>query len=287
MSFSRSLSLITLGWVLCVSMLAGREARGRSEVELSTARLSSNMSPSPTPQLSSETKQPNPVRRFFSWTFNQLARPFRRQPRFACVLPPVVNSITTSKSLITFCPTTGTMSSNLSCSPDREVKLVANASAPDGIEFLYSWTVTAGTLSGTGREVTWDLSGAAEGTYTATVEVNDGNQHTANGSTTVTIALCSGCDAPPPLCPTVSVSCSNRMDNQTITFEATVAGGDPEMKPTYNWSVTAGKIISGQGTSKLMVDISDLGSRSITATVSLGGADPACTISQASCTNSH
>jgi hypothetical protein len=147
--------------------------------------------------------------------------------------------------------------------------------------------VTGGTLRGEGREVTWDLSGLAEGTYTATVELNDGNQHTANGSTTVTIALCSGCEAPPPLCPTVSVSCSTRNNNQPMTFEATVTGGDPLMKPIYNWSITAGKIISGQGTSKLTVDISDLGSRSITATVSLDGADPACTIPKASCTNTH
>jgi hypothetical protein len=204
------------------------------------------------------------------------------------MLPPMVHSISTSKSLITFCPTTATGSSNLTCSPDRQVKLVANAADPDGdTEFLYTWTVTGGTLQGEGRAVTWNLSGLAEGTYTATVELNDGNQHTATGSTTVTIALCSGCDRPPPLCPTVSVSCSNRIDNQPITFEATVAGGDPDMKPLYNWSVTAGKIISGQGTSKLTVDISDLGSRSITATVSLGGAHPSCTTSQASCTNSH
>ena len=278
----RSLSLITLGCVLCVSVLAGRDTRASLQV----ATVPS-VSPSPTPQPRSEAKRPNAVRRFFSWTADQLARPFRRQPRFACVLPPTVNSISTSKSLITFCPTAATVNSNLSCSPDREVKLVANATDAGNVEFLYTWTVTGGTLRGTGREVTWDLSGLPEGSYTATVELNDGNQHTATGSTTVTIALCSGCDAPPPLCPTVSISCSNRIDNHSITFEATVAGGDPEMKPTYNWSVTAGKIIGGQGTSKLMVDISDLGSPSITATVSLGGVDPACTIPPASCTISH
>lgn len=282
----RSFSLITLGWVLCVSMLGGRDVCGRVELQ-PAARQAFNISPSPTPQPSSETKRPDPVQRLFSWTFNQLARPFRRQPRFACMLPPIISSITTSKSLITFCPTERTASSNLTCSPDREVQLAANASfSPDGTELLYTWAVTGGTVRGQGREATWDLSGLAEGTYTATVEVNDGNQHTASGSTSVTIALCPGCDAPPPPCPTVSVSCSNRSENQTITFEATVAGGDPEMKPTYNWSVTAGKIISGQGTSKLVVDISDLGSRSITATMSLRGADPSC-VSQASCTNSH
>jgi K319L-like, PKD domain len=164
---------------------------------------------------------------------------------------------------------------------------MADAADPNRDELTYSWTVTGGTVRGEGREATWDLSGLAEGTYTATVEVNDGNQHTATGSTTVTIALCSGCDRPPPLCPTVSVSCGTRVANQSITFEASVAGGDPETKPNYNWSVTAGKIISGQGTSKITVDISDLGFRSITATVLLGGTHPACTISQASCTSPH
>ena len=179
------------------------------------------------------------------------------------------------------------MSSNLNCSPDREVKVVAYAGESDDTKLLYTWSVTAGTLRGEGREVTWDLSGVAEGSYTAIVEVNDGNQHTANGSTTVTVAVCPGCDRPPPPCPTVSVSCSDRIENQPLTFEAIVTGGDPEMKPTYDWSVTAGKIISGQGTSKITVDISHLGARSITATVLLGGAHPACTIGPASCTKPH
>src|ERR1051325_1446592 len=224
----RSLSLITLGCVLCVSVFAGRDTRAsfQAATEFPSPQFA-GVSPSPTPRPRSDARRrrPNAVRRFFSWTADQLARPFRRQPRFACMLPPTVNSITTSKSLITFCPTTS--SSNLSCSPDREVTLTANAG--DGAtEFLYTWTVTGGTLQGKGREVTWDLSGLTVGDYTATVELNDGNQHTATGSTTVTIALCPGCEAPPPSCPAVSVSCSNRIANQSITFEATVAGGDPE-----------------------------------------------------------
>ena len=160
------------------------------------------------------------------------------------------------------------------------MKVVANATDPDNHTLLYTWSVTGATIRGEGREVTWDLSGVAEGTYTATVELNDGNQHTATGSTTVSVALCSGCERPPPPCPAVSVSCSNQVDNQPITFEATVVGGDPKRKPVYNWSVTAGTIIGGQGTSKITVDISALGSRSITATVSLSGADPSCTVSQ-------
>ncbi|HEV8370785.1 MAG TPA: hypothetical protein VGQ39_22745, partial [Pyrinomonadaceae bacterium] len=55
------------------------------------------------------------------------------------------------------------------------------------------------------------------------------------------------------------------------------------LTPTYNWSVSAGTISSGQGTSAITVDTSGLGGQSVTATVSVGGADPSCNNS-ASCT---
>ena len=83
---------------------------------------------------------------------------------------------------------------SINCTPtDNTVTLVANATDPDNDQLLYTWSVTGGRLSGEGRQVSWDLTGVADGTYTATVEVNDGNQHTATGSTTVTVAVCPGC----------------------------------------------------------------------------------------------
>ena len=133
--------------------------------------------------------------------------------------------------------------------------------------------------------MTWDLSGVADGTYTATVEVNDGNQHTATSSATVTVAVCSDCVKPPPPCPVVSVSCPSDVDaGQPITFTASVSGGDPNATLTYNWSVSAGTISSGQGTSTITVDTAGVGGQSVTATVSIGGADPSCTGTTASCT---
>ena len=278
MSFRRLLGLIVLAFALCVCV-PGISTTGTAGSAVVLP------SPSPTPQPSSKEKRPNAVRRFFSWTADQLARPFRKDPPFVCGLRVIINSVNASKSLITFCPT-ATASSNLSCSPEREVKLVADATAPDPNP-QFTWTVTGGSLRGEGRDVTWDLSGLAIGSYTATVEVNDGNQHTASGSTTVTIALCPGCEAPVPLCPEVSVSCPDNLASKSITFEAIVKGGDPEVTPSYTWSISAGKIISGQGTSKLTVDPSERGGRAITATVLLGGVNPACTIPQASCTLSH
>jgi len=197
---------------------------------------------------------------------------------------PVVSSVTPSISTIRQpCPPGQGTSST--CPTATTVTLVAEATDADSDQLLYTWSVTGGKLSGEGKQVNWDLTGVANGTYTATVEVNDGNQHTANGSATVTIADCPDCVKPPPPCPTVSVSCPSEVDpNQPITFTASVSGGDSAATYTYNWSVSAGTISSGQGTSTITVDTSNLAGQSVTATVSIGGADPSCTGTTASCT---
>jgi hypothetical protein len=201
--------------------------------------------------------------------------------------PPVVRAVTPSiSSVLRPCPPP---TSSTSCTPTgSEVTLVADASDVDNDQLLYTWSVTGGKLSGEGKQVTWDLTGVANGTYTATVEVNDGNQHTATGSATVTVADCTGCVAPPPPCPTVSVSCPSDIDaGQPITFTASVAGGAEGATFTYNWSVSAGTISSGQGTSTITVDTAGVaGGSSVTATVNIGGADPSCTGTTASCTTS-
>jgi len=197
---------------------------------------------------------------------------------------PVVNSVSASLATVTRpCPA-GTSSST--CTPTgNDVQLTANATDPDNDQLLYTWSVTGGRLSGEGRAVGWDLSGVANGTYTATVEVNDGNQHTATGSAVVTVRDCDNCVAP-VVCPTVSVSCPDNVPvGQSITYTASVSGGPSGLSPTYNWSVSAGTISSGQGTSSITVDTTGLGGQSVTATVSVGGADPSCSTTS-SCTTS-
>ena len=49
------------------------------------------------------------------------------------------------------------------------------------------------------------------------------------------------------------------------------------MTPTYNWTVSAGTISSGQGTSSITVDTAGTAGQTITATVDIGGLEVACT----------
>ncbi|MCV4566453.1 hypothetical protein OFB72_28250, partial [Escherichia coli] len=61
-----------------------------------------------------------------------------------------------------------------------------------------------------------------------------------------------------------------------MTFTATAAGGT-QANITYNWSVSAGTIESGQGTPSITVRTTrDMAGSSVTATVEIGGLDPAC-----------
>jgi len=191
--------------------------------------------------------------------------------------PPTVTVSASSASITLPCPP-GTSSDSCTASASRSVTLTAAGVDPDNDTLLYTWSVTGGTLTGEGREVTWDLSAGQPGTYTATATVNDGNQHTAVNTTTVSIAECTGCKPP---CPTISVSCPADVDlGAPITFTASIGG---DMNVTYNWTVSAGTISSGQGTSSITVDTSGLGGQSVTATLEVGGLDPSCSRT-ASCT---
>jgi hypothetical protein len=203
-----------------------------------------------------------------------------RNEREPSILPnqPPTASLAASVTTITLpCPP-DTHSSSGSCgvAANTTVGLTTTASDPDGDTLLYTYTVTGGRITGEGTGVSWDLSGVGPGTYTASVEVDDGCGCVTASSTTVTVANCSDC-IPNLVCPTVNVNCPSEVeDGAPVTYTATVNGGSPAVSPTYNWTVSAGTISSGQGTSSITVDTKGTGGQTITATVELGGVDPSC-----------
>lgn len=89
-----------------------------------------------------------------------------------------------------------------------------------------------------------------------------------------------------PSCPTVRVSCPDSVQvGAELTYTASVSGGDANVTPTYNWTVSAGTISSGQGTSAIVVDTTGTGGQTITATVDVGGFPRECSTAE-SCTTS-
>lgn len=93
-----------------------------------------------------------------------------------------------------------------------------------------------------------------------------------------------------PACPVTKVTCPDMAYiNDRLRMTADVRGGDPRVTPTYNWTVSAGSIESGQGTPTIEVSTKDLSDgQTVTATVELGGFDRECGYGQtaASCTSS-
>ena len=90
------------------------------------------------------------------------------------------------------------------------------------------------------------------------------------------------CAPPRPVCPNVSIYCPDTVTlGQPVTFTAEATGGTPGITPTFNWSVSAGTITGGQGTSSITVDTAGLGGQTITATVEVLGYNLTC---KAACT---
>jgi len=91
-------------------------------------------------------------------------------------------------------------------------------------------------------------------------------------------------------CPVTKVTCPEMVyTTDKLRFSAEVQGGDAKVTPTYNWTVSAGSIELGQGTSSIYVSTQGLSNgETVTATVEVGGYDRECGYGQvaSSCTTS-
>ncbi len=162
-----------------------------------------------------------------------------------------------------------------------QVRLNARASSPGGNPIRYRWSTSAGRIAGDGSAVVWDLTGLAPGVYKAFIEINTGGtdgECQAFTSTTVVVKPC-----PPkiqPSCPNVEMICpTDIVVDQPLTFSSRVSGGTPAIAPIYNWTVSAGTIIEGQGTSSIRVDTTGLAGQTVKASLSMGGYNLDCSAS--------
>ncbi len=193
-----------------------------------------------------------------------------------------VTALTLSESRVTvpcqpgFKPKEGS-----SCSTDMAVNVSTTAVDPENDVLTYNYTVSGGRVVGQGANVSWDLTGANPGTYTITAGVDDGCGICGKTQTqTITVAACD-CEPIPASCTcpdsiTVTGPASITIPGETMTFTANVSGGS-QTDATYNWSVTRGEIISGQGSPVITVQTTpDMAGGNVTATVDIGGLCATC-----------
>lgn len=156
------------------------------------------------------------------------------------------------------------------------VQLLARASSQSGNALRYRWATEGGRLIGDGANTTWDLSGLQPGIYRATVEVDSGSDNTCAAFSSAAVVV-RECPRALPLCPNVSISCPDSfLPDQPITFRANISGGSAQIDPIYNWTVTAGRIIDGQGTRTITVDTLGLAGQTVTATLNVRAAGLDC-----------
>jgi hypothetical protein len=148
------------------------------------------------------------------------------------------------------------------------VKLFANANDPDGDRLTYKYTTNVGQIVGRGRKVRWKLGGM--GSYEVVVVVSDGRGGAASSSTHITIfELCK--------CPSLYIEGSVDAGGarSLATFNISMAG-PADLKPTYSWTVSAGKIVEGKHRPSITVDTTGVKAEDIIATVKIGGLAPEC-----------
>ena len=197
--------------------------------------------------------------------------------------PPSIESFTSSARTIQICPFLPTSA----VSDKPEVTLVVNATDPDGDSLSYEYSNTEGTISGAGRSVVWHLDGVQRGKHEIQVTVTDGNGGKARAALTVTTIDASACDPPPPPCPVIKVSCTEAMDqSRPFIFSAVVESDSKNpTSPSFNWKINAGRIVKGQHSPEIEVSTTGAaGFDYITATVNVGGFDPSCAGTIATCT---
>jgi hypothetical protein len=191
---------------------------------------------------------------------------------------PPTASLAASATTITLACADARLSLSGACpsNPNRSVQLSTKASDPEHDALSYLYKVNGGRITGQGANVNWDLSDVGPGTYTVSVDVNDGFGGITTAVTMVTIKNCPDC-VEIDNCPALSASCPDVVDvGQPITFTVSGYGQAKPAATGFNWTVSAGTITSGQGTPSITVRTQGLGGQNVTASLEVIGLDPSC-----------
>ena len=175
---------------------------------------------------------------------------------------PLTLSLTSNATAVTACTEAG----------GPKVQFNARAVSPNGNPIKYRWSTSGGTITGDGPAVTWDLTGLKPGYHKASLDIQtSGNEGECHAFSSVSV-LVNPCPVVPPVCPTIEIVCPTNIGlDQPLTFTSRYTGGTASITPAYNWTVSAGTIIEGQGTNTIKVNTSGLAGQTVRASLSMGG----------------
>lgn len=190
-----------------------------------------------------------------------------QKPTAAVASAPLKLNLTSDTTVVSACSDQGA----------PQVRLTANAVSPNGNPIKYKWTTSAGTISGEGPTVTWNLAGLKPGYHKASLDiVSTGSEGECQAFSSVSV-LVNACAPVRPVCPAIEITCPTTVGvDQPLTFTSRATGGTPGSTPVYNWTVSAGTIIEGQGTDTIKVDTTGLAGQTIRASLSMGGYNLEC-----------
>jgi hypothetical protein len=147
--------------------------------------------------------------------------------------------------------------------PGATAQLECDASDPNDDELSYSWSADAGTISGSGANVSWTAPDTP-GTYTVSVEVSDGRDGIATEEIIISVLVPNN----PPVIESLTTDCPRVRSGHSGTI--TCAASDPDGDElTYEWSAERGTI-SGDGHEVTWVGPSEYGTFAITVNVTDG-----------------
>lgn len=227
-------------------------------------------SPTPTQTPTPDALSPSPYPT--SWPFS--IQSTRRRPAQPAQLnkPADVTALELDKTEIVLgCPEG--LTPGKGCATSEIVDVQVKAVDPEDDVLIYNYSVSGGKIENQGANVKWNLSDVKPGTYTITAGVDDGCGVCGKTMTKdIVVKECASCVDNACECFLLEVQRGAETVKQghTVTFTANVSGGNVEIEK-YNWYVTGGRIVEGQGTKTIRVAATVPAGQSITATVEVGG----------------
>jgi hypothetical protein len=163
-------------------------------------------------------------------------------------------------------PTASCSANPSTLSAGSSATITATARSPQERPLAYSWSASAGTISGNGNIAIIKTTDATVGSITVTCRVADDQGRSASATTAVAVHV------PPSPGPTVSCSANPSIINQGSTTVITAVGSSPKGLPlSYSYSSSAGSIGSTSNTATLETTGTSAGIVTVTCTVDQQG----------------